>query len=85
MIVKSGNKILCDECRLELGTDGAKKINFCPRCGVPFSMDAAVKREQEDLKSKLMLLCELQDEIENGKDPEKAIEQFIREIEESLD
>ena len=79
-IQTSGQDIYCGDCGQKVSKDGALKLNFCPRCGNPLNINASVKLEKFINHEKTVILYELLDEIEEGKDPKQTIEQFVKDL-----
>ena len=75
-----GNEYSCAECNQKVSKDGKIMLNFCPKCGNPLNINASVKYENQVSKEKTLMLYELLDLIQEGKDPVKQIKSFIKEL-----
>lgn len=79
-LIYENNKVLCGECKQQVGTDNQCKLHFCPKCGNPLNLKALEQYEQKTAKDKIVLLYELLDEIEEGNDAKQTILNFIEEL-----
>lgn len=77
-------KILRCECGQTISKDGTNKLNYCPKCGKPLTMQANVDLEKKENKAKLIMLYELCDEIDEGNDPRIKIDEYITELKENI-
>lgn len=70
-------RIVCANCDAALSKESEGKVQFCPKCGNPLTMEAAMAFETTMKKEKVAILYEVLAEVEEGHQATQVIERFL--------
>lgn len=74
--------LICANCNSVVGKNEKLLCNFCPKCGNPISIDAINLRGNEYTEQRIKLIYEIKQDVENGNDINKILEDYIKSINE---